>query len=350
MIPKFIKKHIPLVLFTLKAYLRTTALKVVLPSKEGGYPRVFIFLAADYGNLGDVAITLAQKKILQLKYPNSPIIEVPASLHLDKLKGICKQINADDIITIIGGGNMGDMYGGYEMYRQLIIKLFPNNKIISFPQTTDFANTQKGIQFLKSAKYTYQGRNLVLLAREHESFLFMQKNFKANCFEVPDIVMTLKHWDNNNERHGISLCFRNDKEKVLSTDVVKGIHKCCMSYDSIYEIDTHVGDKFDPTDKFGCLESFLNRLKKSRILVTDRLHGMIFAYITGTPAIVFDNSNKKVGNCFRWIENCGFICYMEKFDEAVFEVNLGKLLKISADVNILEDNRTRFYRIFDKIL
>lgn len=69
MIPKFIKKHIPLVLFTLKAYLRTTALKVVLPSKEGGYPRVFIFLAADYGNLGDVAITLAQKKILQLNIP-----------------------------------------------------------------------------------------------------------------------------------------------------------------------------------------------------------------------------------------------------------------------------------------
>jgi exopolysaccharide biosynthesis predicted pyruvyltransferase EpsI len=34
---------------------------------------------------------------------------------------------------------------------------------------------------------------------------------------------------------------------------------------------------------------------------------MIFAYITGTPAVVLPNSNFKVAKCYEWIKGCGYI-------------------------------------------
>ena len=38
-----------------------------------------IMLAADYNNLGDVAITFAQKNYLSLKFPNYKILEIPVA-------------------------------------------------------------------------------------------------------------------------------------------------------------------------------------------------------------------------------------------------------------------------------
>lgn len=349
MIPKIIKKYIPLVIFTKRAFEKVKADDVFIPDKETEN-HVFIFLAADYGNLGDIAITLAQKRLLQKSFPRCRITEVPASWHLDKIKGICKQVNKTDVVTIVGGGNMGDMYGGYEMVRQLLTRLFAKNRVLSFPQTVDFSNTAKGKEYLKSAIFSYRGKNLVLMAREHKSFLFMQKHFKAQSVEVPDVVMTLKYWDAQFDRHGISLCFRADKEKVLSDSIIAYMREFCKHQDVVSEIDTHVGDNFDVANKYDCLNSFLDKLSKTRLLITDRLHGMIFAYITGTPAIVFDNSNKKVQQCFRWIENCGFIHYVDEFDRDSFAHSMNELLNCKIDIGILEQNRKKFLNFFEGIL
>ncbi len=36
-------------------------------------------------------------------------------------------------------------------------------------------------------------------------------------------------------------------------------------------------------------------------MITDRLHGMVFAVITGTPCLVFDNVSKKISMVYQWI-------------------------------------------------
>ena len=41
--------------------------------------KIVLALAADYGNLGDVAITYAQRKFLEEKFPNYEVIEIPIS-------------------------------------------------------------------------------------------------------------------------------------------------------------------------------------------------------------------------------------------------------------------------------
>src|SRR5690554_8192585 len=71
--------------------------------------QVYIFLAADYGNLGDVAITYAQTKFLK-EHSDYQVIEIPISESLEGLWFVKENIKSGDIVTTVGGGNMGDLY------------------------------------------------------------------------------------------------------------------------------------------------------------------------------------------------------------------------------------------------
>jgi len=48
---------------------------------------------------------------------------------------------------------------------------------------------------------------------------------------------------------------------------------------------------------------FLNDFSSSKLVVTDRLHGMVFAALAGTPCVVMGNCNYKVKGIYNWIEN-----------------------------------------------
>src|SRR5690625_1521342 len=153
--------------------------------------QAYIFLAADYGNLGDVAITYAQTKFLN-QHSDCQVIEIPISQSLEGLYFVKKHIKPGDIVTTVGGGNMGDMYDQIEYIRQLVFKWFPKNKIISFPQTLDFAKTPEGQKALKVAQKVYNAHpDLYLIAREQTSFRTMKRDFpKANVLTTPDIVLS----------------------------------------------------------------------------------------------------------------------------------------------------------------
>jgi pyruvyl transferase EpsI len=131
-----------------------------------GKKRCFVFLAADYGNLGDVAITYAQEKFLQQRLPDYEIVDVPKSHTLDDLLRIKKSITTDDIITIVGGGNMGDMYFDLELLRLMVVNNFKNNRVISFPQTIDYSDSKEGRYLLNLSKRIYNSHsNITMCAR-----------------------------------------------------------------------------------------------------------------------------------------------------------------------------------------
>ena len=107
-------------------------------------------MAADYGNMGDIAITYAQRKFLEDNIRDDyDIIEVPMKKVYPWARDIRNNLGKKDIITIIGGGNTGDYYLDFEEKRRFIINFFKNTKIISFPQTIDFSNTNKGKKRIK---------------------------------------------------------------------------------------------------------------------------------------------------------------------------------------------------------
>lgn len=268
--------------------------------------RIFIFLAADYGNLGDVAITYAQHKFLKTSFPDYTVTEIPISKTLKGLEYVRRIIKEDDIITTVGGGNMGDLYEQIENFRQLTFEYFPNNCTISFPQTADFSNNSIGIKKLKEAKRIYSShRKLILLAREFKTAAFFKKHFpEVTSLLVPDIVMSLDRTVPSYNRLGGLICLRADKERKLNQQQQDSIVDLVKNeFGRIQYRDTHIGTKEMPlktrvNELFKIWEDF----KKAELVITDRLHGMIFCFITNTPVIVLLNNNHKVETSYEWIK------------------------------------------------
>ncbi|GGD40940.1 putative pyruvyl transferase EpsI [Muriicola marianensis] len=281
-------------------------------------PKVFIFLAADYGNLGDVAITYAQHKFLQNCYPNHLVTEIPISKTLDGIAFVKKTRTSKDIMTIVGGGNMGDLYPMIEHFRQLVIQNFPENRIICFPQTVDFSETPKGQKALKKAIRVYSKHpDLTLLAREKKSHQFFKEHFPKNkSLLSPDIVMGLDRSESKFGRKGALICLREDKEKKRTQHEEQVLLEIVDSYFGNHiNRDTHIGGRGYPLiARVRALFRIWEDFKKAELVVTDRLHGMIFCYITRTPALVFLNNNHKVKSCHAWIQDAHWISLLENWD------------------------------------
>jgi len=245
----------------------TEALGFKVPT---GDKRIFIFLAADYGNLGDVAITYAQHKFLSQTFPEYQVTEIPISATIEGVVFVKRVINKDDMITTVGGGNMGDMYPQIEFSRQLVMEFFPGHKMISFPQTIDFEDTPHGQKMLKKAISRYAKHNdLTLIAREEVSFATYKKHFgQHKILLLPDIVMTLDKTEPKYERKGVTVCLRDDKEKKMTAaqrQELLGLLKA--EFGELTLGDTHIGGR----------DMSLRRL-------------------------VFLNSNHKVQTSYQWIK------------------------------------------------
>ena len=55
----------------------------------------------------------------------------------------------------------------------------------------------------------------------------------------------------------------------------------------------------------------------AQLVVTDRLHGMIFSLIMGTPCIVLGNNHHKVKATYATFKDCKYLQYAENVREAV---------------------------------
>lgn len=283
--------------------------------------RKLIFMGEPhYGNLGDQAIYLAEKTIIDKyfsEYEKWIIPEEKLDICATKVQ---KFINKDDVIFMQGGGNMGDIYDRPERGRRQVLKLFPNNKTIIFPQTVYFSDTEEGKKELEISKQIYNShKNLVIMAREEKSYNFMKKHFyNAKIYLTPDIVMSLYRGENK-ERSGALLLFRADKEKTLEDKDIEQIKQNVNNKFGEYKLSdmyigrgiVNIGGKL----RDDLLNNKFNEFQTSKIAITDRLHGMIFAAITETPCVVFGNFNHKIIESYKWLQNLEYIKFCENIDD-----------------------------------
>lgn len=306
--------------------------------------KVIVFLAADYSNLGDVAITYAQEEFIKSHLKDFTLIEIPISRTLEGIYFVKSILNKNDIITTVGGGNFGDLYEQIESLRQLVIKNFPNNKIISFPQTFDFSETEKGKKHLEKAKKVYLKHNkLYFFVREEKSLELMKKNFLGlNVQLTPDIVLSLNKTLPAERRNGITLSLREDDEKLMSNDQKKEIESWAkQKFQNVTYYDTHINKgNLNYKSRIKELNSIWQQYRKSELVITDRLHGMIFCYITNTPAIVFLNNNHKVEYSYKWIKNNSNIRILNSFNISNLDDTFEKIYSELKGYQNLNDNFT----------
>lgn len=282
--------------------------------------KAIIALAADYANLGDVAITHAQARFLKACMPGYEVLPFPCSSTFLKMKALKSVCTPDDIVTIVGGGNMSDLYDSLEDARRFVIGHFPNNKIVAFPQTINFSDTPKGRRELRKTIRVYgRHKNLHLVAREPISFEIMKRTFPATpVYLAPDIVLSLYISELEQPRQGVLLCIRDDAESAFPPgERSEFVNRLTTSIPNVCVTDTlnPNNGRLPITERVAQFEALLALFLRSEVVVTDRLHGMIFSAITGTPCFVLQNNNHKItATHHAWLRSLPHIRMGEGFD------------------------------------
>ncbi len=282
--------------------------------------RIFVFLAGFYQNLGDLAITYVQIRFLQKIYPEARVIAVPSEETFTAIPMIKRYIRSDDLVTLIGGGNMSSLYVHLETARREVIRSFPKHQIISFPQTVYFDDSKIGKKELNTSKRVYNNHpHLLLFARETESYQRMRLYFpRCEAGLVPDIVLSLDKVEPVLERNGVLVCLRKDKEQSISGSfreiLLEEVRKTFSAVEVTDTTEVELSECLPGTYE-ATLERFWTKIKTSKVVLTDRLHCMIFCAITGTPCVVLDNLNHKVSSVYEsWLKNSGFIHVCNELD------------------------------------
>jgi len=280
--------------------------------------RIFIFGTPKHGNLGDHAIAYAEKKLVEDYMFNYNIIEIVTDDINKHMKALRKGVNRNDILLFCGGGNLGDEYLWEEEARRRIISKFPKNNIIIFPQTIYFKKNKLGLKQFEVTRRIYnKHRNLTIVAREKVSFDLMKQAFQNNnVILTPDIVMYLNKTDLTIERKGALLCIRGDKESTLTNEKKIRINSIVQNYyEKISTTDTVENHIILSEQREEELNLKFSEFKKSELVITDRLHGMVFAAITSTPCIVIGNYNHKVKGTYEWLKHLSYIKFVENIGE-----------------------------------
>lgn len=223
---------------------------------------------------------------------------------------------------------MGDVYVIEEGVRRSIAEVFPKNKIIVFPQTIHFSKTKRGRDEMKKTVKSYDGhKNLTLIARESVSYDIMRKDFVNNkVLLTPDIVLSMDY-KKRYSRKGALMCIRSDVEGKLTALEKEKLNSWLGDrFQDVRYTDTVTYNRFYFLSPRRFIVAFkLRQFAHAEFVVTDRLHGMVFAAITGTPCIVFSNFNHKVKGVYEWVKDLGYIQYCESTKD-LEKIDIEKLM------------------------
>lgn len=318
--------------------------------KSNKNKKVYFLLDQTHGNMGDQAIGYAERLFSKENLKNYDVISTTEYEYKNCKKYIQKLINTNDIIVLRGGGSIGNQYISHEESRRDIINSFPNNKIISFPQTMFFSDDENGKKELEKTIDIYsKHKDLTIIAREEKTYKDMCKVFNHNnVILTPDIVLYLNKVDNTIKRDGVLFCFRDDIECALKEENKEFIKEEVLKiYNKVNFTDMEIHKSVQINERETELNKKFNQFRKAELVITDRLHGMVFATITGTPCIALSNYNHKVKGTYEWIKHLGYI----KFVEDVKEIpNAIRELLEKNDVEYNNDFTEKYYnQIIDVI-
>lgn len=324
-IKESIKNHI----LSIKLFEKPVELirKLIIKNRDNSYIKtikrfkrknkngVFLVLTPGHGNLGDQAIAIAELKMLDDIGINYFEITFGELMKLNDMNKI-GLMNGMPII-VHGGGFLGTIWYGVEnTFRSLILNN-PNSVIFCFPNTIYYGSDEKSQKRFEESKNIYNAhKNLFLCAREKISFEIM-KNAYENVRLIPDMVFSLNKSEKDLNRDGCIICLRSDIERTLMPEEQEEIINQVKSiFDENYSFsDVHLGRSIKISMREIELESKLDEFRKAQLVITDRLHGMIFAAITGTPCIVVNSKSHKIKGCYDWIKNLEYIRFADNIEE-----------------------------------
>lgn len=277
-----------------------------LEDSQSGEARAILIGTPVHSNLGDHLI--AEKCHEYLKNIGfNKIIEIPEFVYeifSDKLK-----IKRNDFIFIVGGGWLGNLYEDQIVVEDILSRYNENNVVI-LPQTLAFIDTGKYSSLNQFNSIIEKCNSIILCLREENSYLYAIQHLHLpinNILLVPDMALfQMKKVMVHGVCKRIVFSIREDIEKNSHGINVEELKKYYEKKGYICESSSTVlNRKYVPyKERMKYIQEVVKDYSRSDIVVTDRLHSMIFALSAGTRCIAFDNKTKKVSGVYnKWLSN-----------------------------------------------
>lgn len=240
------------------------------------------------------------------------------NLDIGSLTDVC----SDTIILLHGGGNFGDLYPKHQIFREKIVKKFPNNRIVVLPQTIHFEDA--GIENTSASIFKKHG-DIVIYARDKKSYQSALK-FSDNSFLMPDMAHQLwdtpffkknKYISDKSEKQGTLLQERIDFESAGLSLTNKYSNKVTFDWYELFPywiykscsvlsfLSRHTKNHSFMSKLINyfwiliskeCIKLSANKINAHHNFITTRLHGHIFAQLISHPHIILDNNYGKIKN------------------------------------------------------
>ena len=308
----FVKRAVKLLLRKTKSFIKILFMPIYKSINRKMFNKSikrydsYILGVPTHGNLGDIAISIAELKLLEGigVHPK----EITYQEYNKYRKCIIKQCR-DKLVFLQGGGNMGDVWPWEEDQRRDILSNVKARHFVLFPQTIFYTDTPSGnAEKEKSIEYYSNRNDLSIFVRERKSYIIAKQLYgNTEIFLVPDIVLYLKgKYSFDTKKDMVLFVLRKDKEKITQE---KDFEQIMQSFekDAIEYSDTVIMKNISLAKREEELIKKLEEFANAKLVVTDRLHGMIFSYLANTPCIAFDNNSHKVSGVYEWIKDNNFI-------------------------------------------
>lgn len=284
----------------------------------------YVFLDLPYyGNIGDTLIWEGAREFLKT-------LPYKCLYYASKDSFRYRQLPADVVILLHGGGNFGDLYRLHSEFRKKIIELYPANRIIILPQTVFYEDKN-----LVTGDATFYAKhsNVTICAREQYSYDFLRKHFKNNILLVPDMAffINLDNYKVSEDEGRVLYLKRIDKE-LVDDHSLRGIPAHAEQHDwPTYEYHYAAFAMVDRTAFWlrrilkACgfknvsarvddwkrnwyyrrkyLQIGISFLSPYSLIYTTRLHVLILGVLLGKEIYLINNTSGKVINFYRtWLK------------------------------------------------
>ena len=273
-------------------------------------------------NIGDHLIAKNEIKFLKEYCSFEKIIEIPTRIFLHQAERLKEKYNPEIPVFITGGGWMGDVWPEDEKIIEQMIITFKDHKIIIMPQTIYYDDLEKSNGFIRETCNVFaNSRKLMISCRDCSSLAIASRLFvggNVQGAQWPDMGL-LKQFRADGIENRIALCLRDDREKSTDIEIEKIVKKYAHLSNTEVTVVSTMSRKPVPIWK---RESTVNKtmrlFARHKLIVTDRLHGMIFSIISGTACIALDNKTHKVRGVYDlWLKDNPNVYLIENGDSNI---------------------------------
>lgn len=304
-------------------------------------------------NVGDHAQVVAIRAWLARHHSGLPVLEVDKRESLDAGPVLSRLVGPEDLIYLHSGGNLGDRGLWSETARRSLIARFPDNAIVSLPQTIYFSDTDDGRRQRAITERVYGAHpRLTVIGRDPESHAIANAMFpSARTLAMPDFVLSLPPREPRPRPAGsarVLLCLRRDAESVLGRDDVESLRRA-LAPDLTTSFDTTLAEPIPRSRRHAIVEETLDLFSAHDAVITDRYHGLIFAVLCRRPCVALPTVDHKLTSAMHWFEGVPFVRMVERPADAPSAMRDLMAQPSDTDRGVPDWNAEYFDRIPDSI-